>query len=267
MKKIYKIATYSDLHGTLPNRPPADVDIVVFAGDICGHNPRGHSVGNAGDFSFQDSQLFEKFIPFFKSLNKPTIFIPGNHDIIMDRLISQKFYHFKSRDIRRLIDSEIKDSNIHFLINSEVCIDGIKFWGSPYVPYIDQRWAFQYPKFNQTEFAKTNWNAIPEDTQILVTHTPPSGIMDADFGGTHFGCRALSTRIDKLLNNGRLQVHIFGHSHVRGIDDRFDNLLFVNGAISGGPRHDFTDIEDGCPYEIQSLDPIVFEFQPNKSEK
>lgn len=261
MPKISKIATYTDLHGTIPNRPPADVDIVVFAGDILGHNPRGSRVGNTSDFEFQDDQLFGKMIPFFKSLGKPTIFIPGNHDIIMDRGLSQKMYHHKSRDILRLIDEAIVDSDVHFLVNSGVTIRGIKFWGSPYVPYIDNRWAFQYPQFNQSEFARATWDAIPEDTEILVTHTPPSGIMDAVNGGAHYGCRVLASRLNMLLSNGRLKAHIFGHSHVRGTDNRFNNLLFVNGAISAGPRWDFSDAESGSPYENQSLDPIVFEFQ------
>lgn len=52
--------------------------------------------------------------------------------------------------------------------------------------------------------------AIPEETEILITHTPPLGTLDTTRRGKSAGCGALASRL-KSLHACRL--HVFGHIH------------------------------------------------------
>ena len=50
--------------------------------------------------------------------------------------------------------------------------------------------------------------AIPDDTDVLVTHTPPYGILDRD-GSILYGSRVLLGRVRVV----RPRLHLFGHIH------------------------------------------------------
>ena len=55
------------------------------------------------------------------------------------------------------------------------------------------------------------FGAIPSDTNILITHSPPKGILDFDEStGEHLGSWYLKERVEELEN---LKAHIFGHIH------------------------------------------------------
>lgn len=50
----------------------------------------------------------------------------------------------------------------------------LRVFGSPYSPDRGkQNWAFQY---TNEKAAVAMWDVVPEDTQVLITHTPPAGI-------------------------------------------------------------------------------------------
>jgi hypothetical protein len=57
-------------------------------------------------------------------------------------------------------------------------IEGLKIFGSPYQPLF-YNWGFQYHASRAEEI----WSAIPKDTDILITHGPPHGILDANSEG------------------------------------------------------------------------------------
>jgi len=77
---------------------------------------------------------------------------------------------------------------------------------------------------------KRNWARIPEDTDILITHGPPFGILDcASRSNIHEGCPELLEAV--LLVKPRL--HVFGHIH-HGYGTRSTgDTLFVNAALLG----------------------------------
>ena len=58
---------------------------------------------------------------------------------------------------------------------------------------------------------KERWDAIPDNTDILVTHGPPFGFLDIPGHGVphNVGCEWLRLRIDEL----RPKIHVFGHIH------------------------------------------------------
>ena len=57
------------------------------------------------------------------------------------------------------------------------------------------------------------WDIIPNDTDIVVTHGPPQGILDLteNRDGTleQVGCKSLANRMEKL----QPKLHCFGHIH------------------------------------------------------
>ncbi|MEI6873153.1 MAG: UvrD-helicase domain-containing protein, partial [Verrucomicrobiota bacterium] len=75
-------------------------------------------------------------------------------------------------------------STIARLLNSGVTIEGLKIWGSPYSPrFFD--WAFNC---DRGEDIAQHWRLIPDDTDILITHGPPAGILDRTIQGDVTGC-------------------------------------------------------------------------------
>ena len=87
--------------------------------------------------------------------------------------------------------------NAIYLEDSGVVIDGLKFWGSPWTPeFFD--WAFNARRGLQL-FDK--WQKIPLDTDVLITHGPPAGILDLVVtrqGEAQVGCNDLLRRIHEL---------------------------------------------------------------------
>lgn len=93
---------------------------------------------------------------------------------------------------------------ITYLEDSYITLEGIKFYGTPWVPtFFD--WAFME---SESRLAK-RYSKIPEDTQVLLTHGPALWTLDAVPHG-HVGSSALANRISELPH---LTHHIFGHIH------------------------------------------------------
>jgi Icc-related predicted phosphoesterase len=120
-----------------------------------------------------------------------------------------------------------KGKSITYLNDSGVEIDGIKFWGSPVTPrFFD--WAF-----NRDADIQYHWNMIPYDTNVLITHGPPYGILDLTVReGKPVGCHYLRRRLFDLKD---LKVHSFGHIHEGfgqqvGDDEDFEGVHFVNAS-------------------------------------
>jgi Icc-related predicted phosphoesterase len=64
----------------------------------------------------------------------------------------------------------------------------------------------------QLEELKTKWDAIPEDTDILITHGPAQTYLDtagAPYNTPLLGCELLKERIELI----RPKIHVCGHIH------------------------------------------------------
>ena len=101
-----------------------------------------------------------------------------------------------------------------------------------------------------TERQSRNYAHIPENTDILITHSPAYGILDFD-DGINYGSEEILERLPSLPN---LKAHLFGHIHAQhGLDERHltaedlderhlaaDKVtLFSNGAIMNA---DYTNL-------------------------
>ncbi len=192
-----KILFISDTHGghqELINLPQAD--ILIHSGDI---SKRG-----------KDCEI-EDFVEWLSSLDfQQKIFIAGNHD-----------FYFEDKTIERV--QEMLPQNIHYLCDSGIVIEGINIWGSPITPTF-LNWAFNRDR--GSEIARY-WRKIPQNTNILITHGPPFGILDQTISGSNVGCQDLLKRIEQT----RPQYHLFGHIHEGYGVHETAHTTFINGCI------------------------------------
>ena len=54
------------------------------------------------------------------------------------------------------------------------------------------------------------WNLIPDDTDVLITHGPPAGHRDLTKAGHNAGCVELLQTVELRV---KPLFHIFGHIH------------------------------------------------------
>ena len=78
---------------------------------------------------------------------------------------------------------------------------------------------------------RKHWDRIPNDTDILVTHGPPHGILDRNEENACCGCQDL---LDAVLRI-RPKLHVFGHIHPGNgtyrYQDEHGETIFVNAAM------------------------------------
>jgi len=80
-------------------------------------------------------------------------------------------------------------------------------YGSPSAPR-HSKGAFQYDRKD----AATVYEAIPANTDILLTHGPPHGTCDMTRKGIHAGCVGLARKMQSPDLLG-CRLHLFGHIH------------------------------------------------------
>ena len=173
--------------------------------------PPGDILIHAGDFTM-NSKSAEKLLDFNEWLGELPhayrVVIPGNHDSVVE-----------DASRRALI------TNATLLINETVEIMGLKFWGSPITPLLGEAFGV----VSDTVRAKL-YSRIPADTDILVTHGPPYGILDQTPGSHHHeGCNQLLAAVRKV----KPMLHVFGHIHGAYGTESTNDTLFVNAALPG----------------------------------
>ncbi|MFK7819536.1 MAG: metallophosphoesterase, partial [Planctomycetaceae bacterium] len=88
-------------------------------------------------------------------------------------------------------------------------------------------WAF----FQADDELSEKWGEIPDDTNVLITHTPPLGIRDLNQAKKAQGCPLLRQRLEELA---KLQLHAFGHIHESYGAADIGGVQFVNAALQSG---------------------------------
>jgi hypothetical protein len=109
--------------------------------------------------------------------------------------------------------------------NGDLPEENIRVYGSPWQPEFFQ-WAFNLPRHG--EEMKARWDAIPTNTDILVTHGPAYGHLDfVRYNGINVGCEMLRPRINEI----RPKIHVCGHIH-QGYGYYFDgHTHFFNASV------------------------------------
>lgn len=147
------ICALSDLHGYLPETVP-EADILVVAGDISLLSI-DRDIDKAMDWFESD------FVGWMRSTpHKYRLFIGGNHDFCIEANL--KYF-------QEYIDPE----DMKFLHDSGLELEGIKFYGVPWVPNL-KNWAF----CAEPDVLNDKYEAVPEDTNVVISHGPPFGCAD-----------------------------------------------------------------------------------------
>jgi Icc-related predicted phosphoesterase len=202
-----KILFTSDLHGhaafyrhyarILRDK---DYDLGVIAGDL------GREFVVEGDAAATPEEKERELAGILRAAGKPVLVVPGNHDVTAWA-------------------SAGTVANIH---GRRVVVGGHAFVG--YRHTTDDRGE------EEQERDLDALASLVDGSTILVTHSPPYGILDRSFLGRHVGSRALR----RLVGARSPLVHLFGHAH-----EAFGRAgSYYNGAF---PRvRSFLRIEVGC---------------------
>lgn len=180
----------ADLHGYYPKLEGGDLLIV------------------AGDLTARD--LRDEYIHFCRQIRhsgyKKIIVVAGNHDNLMQK--EPEFF--------------LSDEQVSYLCDSGTEFEGLKIWGSP--------WTTTFPGINTNccAFTKNNdmelykkWELIPDDIDILITHSPSFGNFDITTRGESVGSLTLWLRILEI----RPKAHICGHIH-----ESYGHAIHYNGT-------------------------------------
>jgi Icc-related predicted phosphoesterase len=183
--------------------------------------PEADVLLHAGDFTQQGTlPEIAKFNEYCKQVKHRFTYgiyaTPGNHDFLCqtDTVLCKSIL----TDCKLLIDEAIE-------------IDKLNFYFSPWQPWFFD-WAFNFRE-QDLDQARACWAAIPDDTNVLITHGPPRKILDRtpdryDHLGKNVGCGPLFSRVNTLQN---LLLHVFGHIHYSYGYEKFNEKHFINASI------------------------------------
>lgn len=182
-----RIVLISDTHGKHKKVDVPPGDVLIHCGDVCAGR------GNSWDF--------RNFIKWFGAQpHKRKILIAGNHDRCL--MFDMDLCHAELK----------KYPDVTYLEDTGIEIEGVKFWGSPWTPQFGD-WYFMVTRGEQ---AKSKWDLIPDDTDVLITHGPPFGVLDLVHPhpkynvGMNAGCEEL---LDAVYRRVEPIIHAFGHIH------------------------------------------------------
>lgn len=155
--------------------------MLVIAGDVCPvHDHEIH---------FQRNWLRTAF--YYWACVQPfehVVWIAGNHDFVCE----QPGWHAEG------------DERIVYLQDNGVEIDGVAFYGTPWVPNLPG-WAF----YADPPTLQERVDVIPGKLDVLISHGPPASLHDRVTSGMCVGSDPLASR----LHRDPPRLTIVGHIH------------------------------------------------------
>lgn len=202
-----RVVCISDTHNHIPEHVP-DGDVLIHAGDM------------TNDGSVAEIQ---KQIDWLSSLPHPEIVvISGNHDTYLDprtrpslseeqrrgRLDWKRVHYLQHRRLSLTVKVQSRngsDTDTTPLLAADQSERRVRIYGAPQIPACGPMsvHAFQY------ERGRDAWSeTIPEDIDILITHTPPKFHLDLSLP-KGIGCEYLLAEVKRV----KPALHVFGHVH------------------------------------------------------
>lgn len=201
------------------------VMIIDCISDLHGHFPKlegGDLLIVAGDLTVKDT--IDGYLQFYEWLDhqnyKKKIVIAGNHDNQL------QCPHHENNSERFYPSILLCDSGTEF--------QGLKIWGSPWSLAFEgiNPHCKAFTKDTEKELAE-KWKLIPHDVDILITHTPPYGILDKTIWNENGGSVSLGLKIANMKILPKLWVcgHIhesYGETEPRKQPSKIINASHVN---------------------------------------
>jgi len=201
---MMRIVCLSDTHDVFRDLRVPDGDLLLHGGDLSRKGRVDELLASA---------------EWLRGLShRHKIVIGGNHDFCLEQ-----------QDARELL------SGLTYLQDQSVEVGGLRIFGSPWSP-AHGVWAFQAER---GEAIRRRWDAIPEGTDLLITHGPPRGILDRHVSGVHLGCQDLADRVAQIAP----KLHLFGHVHESHGWIQGESTLSVNAC--------------NCSYGYKRIQPAI----------
>lgn len=229
-----RILILSDTHGLVPSaqnqtllppthpRIPSSAPNLPFTSAFRHPLPRADVVIHTGDLTkgSAPSEYAATLLGLLAQLDAPLkIAIPGNHDLALDPAYwAERHLRWEpegaTRDRRRRYPAEVRgmvakaaeEGGVRVLVEEGtycfVLGNGarLRVYASPWTP-VYGGWAFQYAGGHDFR--------VEADTDVVVTHGPPKGVLDTALSGGEAGCACLLEAVARA----RPRVHCFGHIH------------------------------------------------------
>jgi Icc-related predicted phosphoesterase len=204
-------------HNSLLDKIPEKGHVLIHCGD------------STNDGTLEELNQFNMFLGYMRSRFEYIVVIAGNHDYGLDT----SFYTDPYPD-----PASVLNNATHYLKDNMINLYGINIYGTPWV---NCNMAFGADSNNLAKI----WQKIPENVDILLTHTPAHGILDlawskrqtsSDECGTcgkkhksfeHWGDPALRRHV---LDRVKPKIHICGHVHDDHGATIIDDTVFINCA-------------------------------------
>jgi len=182
-------------------------DIIVITGDILGNSGRVRGRIHAElEIPYQEAWLSVFAERWAKAIgSRPVVMVCGNHDFISPSPVLSS------------LGVEIHELTAE---NPYADVLGIRFAGFREVPWLDGEWAGE-----ETNLNPYIERALSCNPDVLVTHTPPAGILD----GRGYGSALLTSYLTYAQH--KVKAHFFGHIHEDGGKTKTQmGIQFINGS-------------------------------------
>ena len=194
------IDAVSDLHGYLPLLTGGD--LLIIAGDITAHD---------------DLKEWATFFSWLKKQDyKKKILVAGNHDNFLEVGFPKSTEESDSlKEVQSYLEeigefTEDDRECYEYLCDSGTEFEGLNIWGSPWSNWfhgVHPKCAAFMPRRSKIQ---RKFEKIPGDVDILITHSPPFGILDENNKRESCGSIYLTQMLDKRI---KPKLHFFGHIH------------------------------------------------------
>ena len=202
-----KLAHFSDVHGQIKNLTiPGDVEGLLSTGDFFPNSSRGI---RSKEVAYQTSWFHankEELFSLFRGL--PIACVDGNHDYIsLGEMLASNGYPGKVVCVR-------PDKAQEFA--------GFQVAGYREIPRIAGEWNGEVLRPELLDLGEA---ALRTGCNLLMTHTPPAGILSGDYG-----CPSLANLL--AYTEHRVRFHFFGHQHCDFGQVTELGILFSNAATT-----------------------------------
>jgi len=189
-----KITMISDTHNLHRQFAQLEGDVLIHCGDM-------FNLGDTDQSCIADIDAW-----FGEQAFDLVLCIGGNHDHLLRRHTQRLGNPFK---------------NAVYLEDSSYQHEGMTFYGAPWVPGL-----VSHAYYQSAKGLRDKWAQIPCETDVLITHTPPLGMLDVSSRGMQLGCEYLAGELTRIAP----KLHCFGYIHAStGVVEQ-GRTTFVNAA-------------------------------------